>query len=327
MTITVPPPPVTLPTPVIKAIECASAEDFVDQMSPMRGSLWGRREWGDERDWIFRGVSRADRAWAFQPSAFRKDAFCRYLPGQAQLMIETAKEQRGYENFLVAQFCSKADSMGFTVPGDSPVLRDSRYAREATSPQEFPAVEDLHMHALAQHYRIPTRLLDWTTRPLVAAYFAVQEVAKIRANLISKEIVDGQRCAVWALDRSFVVEVTEKHFDPTIRIVTAPKATNPNLAAQGGLFTLVQPVTDDPHPIPNLDTVLEKNFSAIPDEWRDRLPVLYQFTLPVAEARVALRLLHSEGIHAGSIMPGLAGVAAEMRECWAHQRGPKGQRY
>ena len=34
------------------------------------------------------------------------------------------------------------------------------------------------MTALAQHYRVPTRLLDWTFKPLVAAYFAAIDCAQ-----------------------------------------------------------------------------------------------------------------------------------------------------
>ncbi|MGE0397021.1 MAG: FRG domain-containing protein [Kofleriaceae bacterium] len=311
---------------MIKVVDCATAEDFLEEMSVSRGRLWteARRSKYLTHDWILRGMTRA--SWPLQPSAFRPNAFCKLWPGQLEYTSPTPIDQRDHEDAFVMEFASHADQMGFGIPNDGPQMRDPRRALPTYDPFEFPPIERMHVYALAQHYGVPTRLLDWTNRPQVAAYFAVETVARIRAGLISHAPGKApgdyvELCGVWAVNRGFLENVGARLFSPRTIVVTAPRASNPNLSAQGGLFTLVQPTSSDGdvHPLPNLDDVLRANAANVPTEWHRHAPFAWKFTLPPKEARVALRMLAAEGVHAGTIYPGLAGVVAALSERRAHQ--------
>jgi FRG domain len=315
------------PENVIAEIPCETAEDLLREMSPSAGRVWASSRSGlTQREWIFRGVPDAN--FELRPSAFRAQAFTSFIPGQVERRIDDANEQRGMEDSFLTQFCTEADRMEIQVPSDGPELRDSRRALLKYDPHEFPPIEKLHMYALAQHYGVPTRLLDWSRHPLVAAYFAVRDVAMMRTKRPGVWSISGNDpCAVWALDASFlrvmIREATNnKAIDPAVYLVTAPYATNPNLAAQGGLFTVVQPRSGDPHPIPDLDVALLKMADHAPKDWDRHAPVLMKFTLPARQVRVALRMLDAEGITAATIRPGIAGVVDAMRERWAHQWAP-----
>src|SRR6266404_6319016 len=50
------------PNDLIEIIECKTAEILLDQLSYSRGQIWdnSRYLWSTSREWIFRGVSRAD---------------------------------------------------------------------------------------------------------------------------------------------------------------------------------------------------------------------------------------------------------------------------
>jgi hypothetical protein len=71
------------------------------------------------------------------------------------------------------------------------------YPRASLRHQKCPADDDLAgWLALMQHYGLPTRLLDWTWSPMVAAFFATQNA---RAD-------SSQDACIWAIEPSFLNE-------------------------------------------------------------------------------------------------------------------------
>ncbi len=61
----------------------------------------------------------------------------------------------------------------------------------------FNKQDDWEILFFMQHYRIPTRLLDWTESPFVALYFALSSAAY---KIISKKRVYSEDAAIWVLD-------------------------------------------------------------------------------------------------------------------------------
>lgn len=204
--------------------------------------------------WLFRG--QACGSWGLVPSLFRQQKL----------------EPRRFENLLLRQ------------------LRHD-LGRKSTLPDRLIEDEN-YVLAFAQHYGCPTRLLDWTLSPLVAAYFAASGALRAPGT---------EPMAIYAIAN--IIEGSH-HLGET-RVIHPPSAANPNLAAQNGVLVkhdwtcknLWMPQFERPE------------LTAAPEVTADVESRFIRFELPRSTANELLGVLEKRGVDAAALFPGPHGFA------------------
>ena len=248
---------------LLRIFDCPSWFDFQNKLhsilsDPDDDSIYGK--------YIFRGQSCS--RWSLTSSFDR--AYWNATPVDADRIYDT----------LITQFRSN-----YLVYGN--MDKTNEYLPRVTSEDNKERFE-----MLAQHYGIPTKLIDFSYSPYIAAFFAFSNLEECTSGMVS----------IWAMRSNLNDVFSKKH----LKIENEFYHGNARRLSQLGVFARNGTETRE------LERIFRKPegrvyFKQGTDEIR---PALFRFDLPESEASIALRDLDLMRINSMSVFPGIEGVVS-----------------
>ena len=307
-------------------------EDFLSELNELH-TRWRTGTW------IFRGQN--DVSWKLYPKAMRHNLVQSSVRKIAETSLQgtgpaidriasshgldTEEEFRRFvyqyshavvENSLVSVFEDLSDRAGLRLP-DEWIENLKRIEKLSNPAANLPGrsirfrwrVHPIRVaYALAQHHGIPTRLLDWTYRPMVAAFFAAYTEVEHENP--------PDRLVVWAVE---LFDLRSTNLSP----VTQLRSRIGFLQAQDGLF-LYDEEADEKHFLNSCWKPFEVELSKLAKHDR-----VYKFTLPYSKRCDLLKLLRLRNVSKSNLMPSFANAAEVIlnEEVYWHDIRHRGGRF
>ncbi len=194
----------------------------------------------------------------------------------------------------LARMFAEKPPQNIAVAAEKHLNRFKLATRGRRGPNPAPLASENDWWALGQHYGLSTPLLDWSTSPYVAAYFAFSETG----------VDDEEYRAIYVVSRSLEKansSIAAAHSGPQrapiVEFFSPQSDENGRLVNQGGLFTR-GPIDID------LEDWVAKHF---PETHKTML--LVKIMIPNSDRELCLRSLNRMNINHLSLFPDLDGAS------------------